>query len=469
MSTTIDTTAWERLRNGFSGTLLEPAGPGYDEARTVFNAMIDRRPAVIAQCVGVGDVVAAVRFARESGLPCAVRSGGHSVAGASMCDGGIVIDVRPVKDIEIDAERRVARVGAGCTWGEFDRAAQAYGLATTGGRVSTTGVAGLTLGGGSGWLERTHGLACDNLLAVELVTADGELVHASRQEHPDLFWALHGGGGNFGVATTLEFALHPVGPEIYTLFVFHRAERGRDLVELYRDFTLRAPDGVATGFAYITGPQDDDIPLELQGEPLVLMVGCYVGPVDEGEEALAPLRDYGPPALDLSGTMNYADFQCAIDDPPGYRNYWTAEYLTEISDEALDVICAWSQRTPRGPAQSFVVPWGGAVARVGDHETPMAKRDAIWVVHPFGMWDDPGDDDANIAWARGFREALAPFATGGVYLNFIGDEGEERIRAAYGEEKYLRLSAIKAKYDPDNLFRLNANIRPAAAAEGTPS
>ena len=470
MSTTIDTTAFDRLREGFSGTLIEPDDPGYDEARTLFNVMIDRRPAVIARCAGVDDVIAAIGFARETGLPSAVRSGGHSVAGTSMCDRGIGIDVRPLKQIEIDPERRVARIGAGCTWGEFDRAAQVHGLATTGGRVSTTGVAGLTRGGGAGWRERKHGLACDNLLAVELVTADGEVVRASQDEHPDLFWALRGGGGNFGVATTFEFRLHPVGPEVHVLLVGHRADRERELLELYRDYTAIAPEGVGTAFVHLTGPEGDElIPPDLIGEPIVLLAGTYAGAVDEGEEILRPLREFGPPAFDGSGPMPYADFQCALDDSPGKRNSWTAEYLADVSDEALDVIAAHSARTPAGSSQTFIVPWGGAVAEIGDDETPIAKRDATWVVHPFGVWDDPDDDAANTSWAREFRHALAPHATGGVYLNFIGDEGEDRIRAAYGEAKYLRLTAIKAKYDPDNLFQLNHNIKPAPATEGADS
>ena len=459
---TIDTT---RLHQGFRGRLIEPQDEGYDEARTLFNAMVDRRPALIAQCAGVDDVAAAIHFARDSALPLAVRSGGHSVAGASMCDDGVVIDVRPLKDIEIDAEHRIGRVGAGCTWGEFDRAAQKHGLATTGGRVSTTGVAGLTLGGGSGWLERKHGLACDNLIAVELVTADGERVRASSDEHPDLFWALHGGGGNFGVATTFEFRLHPVGPEVFVLLAIHRADRERELLEAFRDYMATAPDAVGLGFAHFTGPAGDEmIPPELVGEPLVMLAGMYAGPVDEGERALAPLREFGTAVIDASGPMLYADFQRAIDDPPGYRNYWTAEYLNDVGDETLDLIASHSVRTPGGPSQTFIVPWGGAVARVDEDGTPMTRRDATWVVHPFALWDDPADDDAIIAWGRGFRDALAPRATGGVYLNFIGEEGEERIRAAYGEDKYRRLSAIKAKYDPDNLFRLNHNITPAGVA-----
>jgi FAD/FMN-containing dehydrogenase len=460
----INGTALRELRGTLSGTVLEPSDDGYDEARTVFNAMIDRRPAAIAQCEGPDDVAAALRVGREEGLAIAVRSGGHSVAGASLCEGGLVIDVRRMKEIAVDAEARVARVGAGCAWGEFDRAAQEHGLATTGGRVSTTGVAGLTLGGGSGWLERKHGLSCDNLLAVELVTADGARVRASETEHPELFWALHGGGGNFGVATAFEFRLHPVGPEVYVVLAFHRADRERELLAMFRDFVATAPDAAGLAFVHLTGPPEEMIPPELVGEPLVGVAGMYAGPVAEGEELLAPLREFGPPAVDASGPMPYAGFQSALDDPPGFRNYWTAEYLAELSDEALDVFAEHSAHTPAGPSQSFVVPWGGAVARVGEDETPMAKRDAKWVVHPFGLWESADDDDANMAWGRGFRDALAPYATGGVYLNFIGDEGEDRIRAAFGEEKYSRLAAIKAKYDPDNVFRLNQNIRPVARA-----
>ncbi|HET9736797.1 MAG TPA: FAD-binding oxidoreductase, partial [Solirubrobacteraceae bacterium] len=281
MSTTIDTTAFDRLREGFSGTLIEPDDPGYDEARTLFNVMIDRRPAVIARCAGVDDVIAAIGFARETGLPSAVRSGGHSVAGTSMCDRGIGIDVRPLKQIEIDPERRVARIGAGCTWGEFDRAAQVHGLATTGGRVSTTGVAGLTLGGGSGWLERKHGLACDNLLAVELVTADGRTVRASDDKHPELLWALRGGGGNFGVVTALEFRLHPLGPEVTAGLALYPAAEGAALLARWGDAMRSAPAEVGLAFAYLTAPEEPSLPAELHGQTVAAIAGLYAGPPDE--------------------------------------------------------------------------------------------------------------------------------------------------------------------------------------------
>jgi FAD/FMN-containing dehydrogenase len=443
------------------GALLRPGDEAYDEARTLFNSMIDKRPALIAQCAGPPDVIAALRFGREHGLEIAVRAGGHSVAGASLCDGGLVIDVRPMKGVEVDPVARTARVGAGCTWADLDGATQEYGLATTGGRVSTTGVAGLTLGGGSGWLERRHGLSCDNLVSVELVTADGELITASAQEHAELFWALHGGGGNFGVATALTFRLHPVGPDILGGLLLYDAERGADLLRLARNVMVDAPDEFGPAVGYFTVPVDDELPAELHGRLVSGLVLCWTGPVEEGERLLSPFRALGPVA-DLVGVMPYADFQCSIDDPPGYRNWWTAEYLHVVTDEAIDVIHQHSLTMPTpGPAQSFIVPWGGAVARIGEDETPMTQRDATWVVHPFALWENPDDDEEVIGWAKAFRDDIARFASGGVYLNFIGDEGEDRVRAAFGDEKYRRLSKLKAQYDPDNVFRGNQNIKPS--------
>jgi FAD/FMN-containing dehydrogenase len=387
----------------------------------------------------------------------------------SLCDGGLVVDVRPMKRIEVDPARRSVRVGAGCTWGEFDRATQQYGLATTGGRVSTTGVAGLTLGGGSGWLERRHGLACDNLISVELVTADGTLITASEDEHPDLFWALHGGGGNFGVATSLTFRLHPVGPEVLAGLLLYPAEAGHDLLRLLRDLVPDAPDEFGPAVAYLTVPADEELPSHLHGQLVSALVFCHGGSIAEGERLIEPFRDLGPEA-DLVGPVAYADFQCSIDDPPGYRNWWTAEYLHVVTDEAIDVVHGQSLRTPSpAPAQSFIIPWGGAVARVGENATPLTQRDATWVVHPFALWENPADDDTVIGWARGFRNDLRRFASGGVYLNFIGDEGEHRVRSAFGEEKYQRLAAIKAQYDPDNVFRGNQNIKPASTGGSSTS
>jgi FAD/FMN-containing dehydrogenase len=439
--------------------LLHPGEPDYDEARTLFNSMIDTRPAVIASCNSPEDVAAALRLGRERGLAIAVRAGGHSVAGMSLCE-GLVIDVRPMKEVVVDPVGRTARVGAGCTWAEVDRATQAHGLATTGGRISTTGVAGLTLGGGSGWLERRHGLACDNLQSVELVTADGSLVTATEDEHSDLFWALHGGGGNFGVATSFTFRLHPVGPEVLAGLLLYPAERGRDLLRLTRDLLPEAPDEFGPAVIYLTAPPEDEIPGHLHGTLVVALAVCHCGPPEQGERVLARFRALGP-EVDLIGRCTYADFQCALDDPPGHRNWWTAEYLHVVTDEAIDLIHAHAMRTPSPtPSQAAVVPWGGGVARVGEDATPLTQRDATWVVHPFAVWDDVLDDDVMIGWGRGFRGALQQVSSGGVYLNFIGDEGEDRVRAAFGEQKFRRLSAIKARYDPDNVFRGNQNIPP---------
>jgi FAD/FMN-containing dehydrogenase len=450
--------------DSFAGKLIRPGDPDYDEARTVFNGMIDKRPAVIAQCATPDDVAAALRFGREHGLEITVRSGGHSVAGVSLCDDGLVIDVRPMKRIEVDAERRTARVGAGCTWSDVDRATQEHGLATTGGRVSTTGVSGLTLGGGSGWLERRHGLACDNLVSAELVTADGSLITASEDEHPDLFWALHGGGGNFGVATALTFRLHPVGPEVLAGLLLYEPEQGRELLRLTRDFMVDAPDQFGPALAYLTVPADDELPAELHRRFVSAIALCYTGPLTDGQKLIEPFRELGPIA-DLVGPVAYADWQCAIDDPPGCRNWWTAEYLHVVSDEAIDVIHAHSLMVPTPtPSMSFIVPWGGAVARVGEDDTPMTQRDASWVVHPYASVEGEHEVEGAVAWARGFREEIRRYASGGLYLNYVAeDEGESGVRAAFGESKYERLATIKARYDPENVFQGNHNIKPVPA------
>jgi FAD/FMN-containing dehydrogenase len=443
--------------------LYEHGTPEYADTTTLNNAMIERRPAAVARCASPADVADAIAYARGHGLPLAVRAGGHSVAGLSLVDDGLVIDVRGMADVEVDPGRRVARVGAGATWSQFDRATQPYGLATTGGRVSTTGVAGLTLGGGSGWLERKHGLACDNLLAVELVTAEGEGVRASASEHPDLFWALRGGGGNFGVVTAFEFALHPVGQEVFAGLALYPAARGRELMALYREVMRDAPEGLSLAFLYLHAPAEEEVPEHLHGELVVAIAGMYAGPLDEGEEALREIREGA--LADFFGPMPYADFQCMIDDPPGYRNYWTSEHLVDLPDAAIEAIAARSESMPTGLSQLFMVSWGGAVARVGQDASPLSARDARFIVHPFGMWEDPAGDAANIEWARGFRDDLAAFSTGAVYLNFVGDEGEARVRAGYGPESYERLAWIKAVWDPDNVFRASGNVPPPTAVQ----
>jgi FAD/FMN-containing dehydrogenase len=439
--------------------LIRPDHPRYDEARTVFNQMVDKRPAVIAECASPADVMEALALAAAESYDVAVRAGGHSVGGMSMNDDGIVIDVGPMKEITVDPSARRARVGAGVRWGEFDRAAQEHGLATTGGRVSTTGVTGFTLGGGSGWIERMHGLACDNLVSVDLVTADGRQVTASERDNPDLFWALHGGGGNFGIATALEFDVHPVGPIVYAGLMLFPGEAAVDVARLYRDLVPGAPEGLGTGLVMLSGPPEEFVPEHLQGTTCIAVAGMWLGDHDEGADLVAPFRALGP-AVDLMGPMPYADFQCMIDDPPGFRQYWSGDYHDELPDDALDVWIKYGfERPPL--AQQLLIPWGGAVARVAEDATPMTKRDAPWVTHPFAVWDDPADDDACIAWARNFRSDIAHYANGGIYLNFIGNEGQDRIRNAYGDEKYARLARIKAEWDPTNRFRGNQNIAPA--------
>ena len=451
----------EQKWGGTDMDVIRPEDAEYDELRTVFNSMVDKRPAVIAQCATSDDVIDALAMARSDGYEVAVRAGGHSVAGMCLNDGGLVIDVRPMKRAEVDPGGRTIQAGAGLTWGEFDRATQAHGLATTGGRVSTTGIAGLTLGGGSGWLERAYGLTCDNLRSVELVTADGTLVTASETEHPDLFWALHGGGGNFGVVTNLEFALHPVGPMVLAGLMLWPGEGADDVGRVFRDLAPALPDELGSAFVFLTGPPEEFVPEHLQGTTLVGLALCWAGDPAEGEEVIRPFRELGP-EVDLVGPMPYAEFNCMIDDPPGMRNYWTADYHEEFPDDALDVFVKYGSERRSPLSQQLLLPWGGAVAALGEDATPMTKRSAQWITHPFAVWEDPEDDDANIGWARGFRQDIARYATGGVYLNFIGDEGEERVRAAFGPDKYARLQGIKAEYDPSNVFHGNQNIRPAA-------
>jgi hypothetical protein len=452
-------TAVDELRFRLHGGLHQPGDPEYADACELFNTMIERRPAYVARCAAPDDVVTALAFARAHGLEVSVRGGGHSVAGHSLNDGGLVLDMRGMADVEVDPSERIARIGGGATWSQVDRATGAHGLATTGGRVSTTGVAGLTLGGGSGWLERKHGLACDNLVAADLVAADGRIVRASAEEHPDLLWGLRGGGGNFGVVTALEMRLHPLEDQVLAGLVLHPAERGRELLRLFRDVMADAPDELGIAFAYLTVPDEPGMPPELVGRQAVAVAGMYAGPVADGERALASIREFGPPAGDFFGPVAYADFNCSLDDPPGYRNYWTAENVDELDDEAIELICAHTETgLPPGAAQLFIVPWGGEVARISGEHSPMAGRTAGFIVHPLLLWEDAADDERNMAFGRAFRSLLSDHTTGDVYLNFVGDEGADRIRAGFGSN-HGRLAEIKSVWDPDNVFRANQNIR----------
>ena len=448
---------------GFEGTVLEDGDAGFEEAREIFNAMIDRRPSVIAQCQSVADVQAAIAHARANGLEIAIRSGGHSVAGASLSDGGLVVDMRHMNAVEVDPEARTATVAGGATWSSFDQATQPHGLMAPGGRVSTTGVAGLTLGGGSTWLERKFGFACDNLLEVELVTADGRVVTAGEDSNPELFWALHGGGGNFGVATRLVFRLHQL-PAASLALLLWPVERGEEIARTYRDLADDGmPEEVGGGVAFITGPPEEFVPEHLQVQLTAGVICIYAGTEAEMREALAPILALKPEA-ELIAEMPYAEIQCAIDDPPGFRNYWSAEHLTGFPDEAVSLFCRRAQdMVVPSPSQHIAFPWGAAVAR-GAEDWPLPHRSATWCVHPLGLWERPEDDEQAIAWARGICADVRPWATGDVYLNFVGDEGEDRVRAGYGEENYARLAAVKAEFDPDNVFHLHHPIRPLTPA-----
>ncbi|MFC8665589.1 FAD-binding oxidoreductase [Streptomyces sp. NPDC057199] len=447
------------LREDLAGDVLAPGDPGYDEARTVFNAMIDRRPAVIAQCANEADVARSVRFARDLDLKIAVRGGGHSVAGMALNDGGLVVDLRRMHEVTVHPGAAAVRVGGGATMSHMDRATEPYDLATTGGRASTTGVGGFVLGGGSGWLERKFGLAIDNLLGVDLVTADGSAVHASAEENPELFWALHGGGGNFGVATALTLRLHEL-PEFAMAMLLYRPESGPEVARVFREIMETGPVEAAGGVLYMTGPPEEFVPEHLVGTLLCGALVTYAGSEDDLRKTAQPLLAL-PHEVELVMAIPYADLQCMIDDPPGMRNYWSAEYLTGAPDELVDVFCARADTMPVPTGTQHVLfPLGGAVAD-GPRAYPVPYRDSPWAVHPFGIWEDPADDERCVRWVRDVRADVRPWSTGAVYLNFIGDEGEDRVEAGLGAENTRRLAAVKAHYDPDNVFRFNHNIAPA--------
>lgn len=451
-------TALGGFRENFAGQVILPDESSYDDARTIFNAMIDRRPTVIAQCQTVDDVTRAIRFGRDNELEIAVRGGGHSVAGLAVTEGGIVVDLRRMNAVTVDPVASTARVGGGATMSDLDRATEPHGLMTTGGRVSTTGVGGLVLGGGSGWLERKFGLACDNLLSVDLVTADGTAVRASADENPELFWALHGGGGNFGVATSFTFRLFPL-PAATLVVLLWTPEAGPRVARAYRDFMASAPDEVGGGLLYLTGPPEEFVPEHLVGRLACVIVATYAGEEAAARQVLASLLELGHEG-ELIAEMPYAELQCALDDPPGYRNYWSAEYLDAFPDQAADQFCARANdMIAPSPSQQALLPQGGAVTQAAENY-PLPWRRAPWVVHPYGVWESPGDDERGKQWVRDVRADLLSWASGAVYLNFIGDEGEDRVIAGFGRDNYNRLAAIKADYDPDNVFRLNHNIKP---------
>ncbi|MCE3035450.1 FAD-binding oxidoreductase [Streptomyces sp. CMSTAAHL-2] len=446
------------LRADLTGDVLAPEDPGYDAARAVFNAMIDRRPAVIARCAGAADVVRAVRFARELDLPVAVRGGGHGVAGAALGDGALVVDLRRMRRVTVDPVAQAVRVEGGATMGELDRATQPYALATTGARDSTTGVGGYVLGGGTGWLDRAFGPAVDNLLGVELVTADAERTHASADENPELFWALHGGGGNFGVATALTLELHELPLFCVALLLF-LPEYGPRVVRAFREVLRTGPDVLGGAVLYLTGPPADFVPPSLVGRRLCLALLTYAGGEEELRGLAGPLLAT-PHEAQVLGALPYAEAQRLLDTPAGLRNHWSAECLGSLPDDAVDTYCALGESMPAPTlTRHALLPQGGALAS-GPHAYPVPYRDAPWAVHPAGSWADPADDERCVGWVREVRKAVRPWSTGDVYLNFIGDEGPERVRAGLGAGNTLRLEKVKRRYDPDNVFRFNHNIRP---------
>ncbi|MBV9582807.1 MAG: FAD-binding oxidoreductase [Chloroflexi bacterium] len=436
------------------GRVLQPDDPDFDAARHVWNGMIDRHPRAIVQAVGTADVIAAVNYAREDQVLLAVRGGGHSAAGNSICDDGLLLDLAPMKGIRVDPARRTVRAEAGLTWAEFDAETQAFGLATTGGVVSTTGVAGLTLGGGIGWLGRTHGLSCDNLLSVDIVTADGQLRTASADVNPDLFWAVRGGGGNFGVVTSFEYQLHPLASNVYAGLLIWPREMAHDVLRAYREFTQGAPENAGAYAGLGTSPD---------GVPIVVVIGFHHGPTEEGEALFALLRRLGPPVADMMQAMPYTAAQQMLDmlNPPGNRIYWKSSILRSVQDDVLDRLVDETADVPSPLTVALIEFYGGAINRVGAQDTAYPLRDAMYSLNVVASWTDPAQDDSNIGWTRRVWGAMQPFSPGGVYVNFlgVGDQTESRVRAAYGPN-YSRLAAIKAAYDPSNLFRLNHNIPP---------
>lgn len=451
--------ALAEFRAGFTGNLVLPGDAGYDDARSIYNGMIDRRPSVIAQCGSVEDVITAIRFGRETEKEIAVRGGGHSAAGKALTDGGVVIDLRRMHSVAVDPEARTARVDGGALMAHLDRATQPYGLATTGGRISTTGVAGFTLNGGSGWFERKFGLGCDNLLSAELVTADGEIVRASADSHPELFWALHGGGGNFGVVTSLAFKLYPLST-VTVMSLVWRAEAGPDILKAYRDFMKSAPEEVGGGFNFLTGPEAPFVPEQLVDKLTCSVLITYAGGESEARDVCAAMLQLGHDG-EMIAEMPYADLQSMSDLPPGSRNYYSAEYLSTFPDEAADrfSVRAQDMLVPSHSTQTLFALGGAVTNGISDHPIPWRRAD--WAVHPYGMWDASDDDERVRRWAQDLIADVRPWSSGSVYLNWIGDEGDDRIVEGLGRENYRRLATIKSQYDPDNVFHLNQNIKPA--------
>jgi FAD/FMN-containing dehydrogenase len=451
------------LRGKMRGPVALPGDEGYDAARTIWNAMIDRSPALAARCLDAADVTHAVRMAREENMLLAVRGGGHNIAGNSVCDGGMLIDLSLMKSVRIDPEARTARVEPGATLAEFDKEAQAHALATPLGINSTTGVAGLTLGGGFGWTTRKFGLTIDNLVSADVVTADGNLTRASESENPDLFWALRGGGGNFGVVTSFEFKLHPHGPEVLSGLIVHPLEKAGELLPEFRRIANAAPDELTVWTVMRKAPPLPFLPEEWHGREVLIFAACYSGGMKEGEEAVRPLRALGSPIADVISPHPFVGWQAAFDPllMPGARNYWKSHDFADLSQGAIKVMVDAAHNLPSPECEIFIAHVGGAMARVPANATAWSNRDAHFVMNAHGRWRDKQQDSACIAWARQLSDAAAPFASGSVYVNFLPEDEGDRVEQAYGAN-YRRLVEIKRRYDPGNLFRMNQNIPPTA-------
>jgi FAD/FMN-containing dehydrogenase len=442
----------QNFADSLRGRLLRLGDDGYDAARRVWNGMIDRRPALIARCAGPADVIAAVRFARENGLLVSVKGGGHNITGNAVCEGGLMIDLSPMKSVRVDPVARTARAEAGLTWGEYNRETQAFGLASTGGVVSTTGIAGLTLGGGLGWLHGKHGLSCDNLLSADIVTADGQLLTANPERHPDLFWGLRGGGGNFGVVTSFEYRLHPVD-SVLAGMVVHPMAKAKEVLRFYREFCRGCPDEMVAAAAMMTSAD---------GDPVAVIVAAYIGDFAVGEQAMTSLRKFGPPLADTIAPTSYVALNSLFDTAfpyGGVQRYWKSSFLKELGDDMLDIMIARSAKFLSPMSNVLFFHLHGAAARVNAHETAFGLRDDQWDYDVISQWSDPAEAAGHIQWTREFWTAVEPFASGKVYVNHLDAEEGTRIKAAYSDD-YGRLVALKNKYDPTNLFRLNQNIKP---------
>jgi len=452
------------FRSQMRGPVIEPSDGAYEDARQVYNAMISRTPALIARCADVADVMTAIRFAREQGVIVSIRGGGHNAAGLGVCDNGLVIDLSQMKFVQVDQATQTIRVGGGCTWGDVDHAAHAFGLAVPSGIIASTGVGGLTLGGGLGHLTRKYGLTIDNLLAADVVLADGRLVVASPEENPDLFWALRGGGGNFGVVTSFLFQAHPVhtvcaGPMLWEL------DDAADMMKWYREFIVGAPEEISGFFAFMTVPPGPPFPEHLHLKKMCAIVWCYNGTLDAANAILEPARSFRRPAWEHFGPVPFPMLQGMFDGlyPKGLQWYWKADFVKELTDEAIELHVEYGSQLPTMHSTMHLYPVNGAASKVGKDETAWSYRDANWSQVIVGVDPDPAKKDAITAWARAYFDALHPFGAGGAYVNFMMDEGEDRIRATY-RDNYERLARVKAKYDPENFFRVNQNIQPAAGA-----